>query len=98
MGTNMVNPLLEETNQTNRRKISAKSIVKDKILLDALPPPYVIISDHGEFENLSKAINILAIQQNYRVVSFAATDVDDGNNYGYTCSRIDISIVKTLTY
>jgi hypothetical protein len=44
---------------------------------------YHYISDHGEFENLSKTINILAIKQNYRIVSFAATDVDDGINYGY---------------
>lgn len=78
----MVNPL-EETNQTNTRKISAKSIVKGELLIDKLPQPYVIIADSGEFENLSKAINILAIKQNYRIVSFAATDVDDGVNYGY---------------
>jgi hypothetical protein len=78
----VVNPL-EETNQTNTKKISAKSIVKGEILLDKLPKPYVIIADSGEFENLSKATNILAIKQNYRIVSFAATDVDDGINYGY---------------
>jgi hypothetical protein len=43
----------------------------------------VIIADNGEFENLNKAINILTIKQNYRIVSFAATDIDDGINYGY---------------
>ena len=75
--------LEEETNQTRTKTIQAKEFIKGKIPLDNLPQPYVIISDSGEFENLSKTINILAIKQNYRIVSFAATDVDDGINYGY---------------
>ena len=75
--------LEEETNQTHTKTIQAKEFIKGKIPLDYLPQPYVIISDSGEFENLSKTINILAIKQNYRIVSFAATDVDDGINYGY---------------
>jgi hypothetical protein len=68
----------EEANQTHTKTIQAKEFTKGKIPLDYLPQPYVIISDSGEFENLSKTINILAIKQNYRIVSFAATDVDDG--------------------
>jgi hypothetical protein len=77
--------LEEETNQTRTKTIQAKEFIKGKIPLDNLPQPYVIISDSGdlEFENLGKTINILAIKQNYRIVSFAATDVDDGINYGY---------------
>ena len=75
--------LEEQTNQTRTKAIQAKEFIKGKIPLDDLPQPYVIISDSGEFENLSKTINILAIKQNYRIVSFAATDVDDGINYGY---------------
>jgi hypothetical protein len=34
-------------------------------------------------EFIKGKIPLLAIKQNYRIVSFAATDVDDGINYGY---------------
>lgn len=63
--------LEKETNQTNTRTISARSIVEGSIPLDDLPQPYVIIGDSMKYDQLSKAINILAIKQNYRIVSFA---------------------------
>ena len=48
--------LEEETNQTRTKTIQAKEFIKGKIPLDDLPQPYVLISDSGEFENLSKTI------------------------------------------
>jgi hypothetical protein len=47
----------------------AKDIVRNKVSLDNLPEPYIVVVDTALFENLNKAINILANKKDYKVVS-----------------------------
>jgi hypothetical protein len=53
--------------------MQAKDLVKGRIPLANLPEPYFILNDSFVFDNLSKAINILAIKTNYRVAFFSIT-------------------------
>jgi len=74
----MTTTLEEETSQTNTKTLSAKEIAKGRLPLENPPEPYLIISDFSVYDNLGKAINILAIKKKYRVVLFSEDGV-----YGY---------------
>jgi hypothetical protein len=48
--------------------IDTKDIIKGKTPLDNLPQPYLFLEDKN-IEQLTEAINIVAISKGYRVVS-----------------------------
>ena len=60
-----------ETDQSRTTTLHPDAILKGKIALEDLPQPYVIIADRLPMEKLSKIINILAKETEYRVAFFS---------------------------
>jgi hypothetical protein len=65
----------EKENQSNTTTLKAKDIVKGKIPLVNLPEPYLFVYSDDGIQNgdLAKAVNILAIKMQYRVVDFSVS-------------------------
>ena len=64
----------EQQNKTKYFTIKAKSILENKISMDDLAEPYVIIEARREdMGEIGYVINILARLKGYKVVSFSTT-------------------------
>jgi hypothetical protein len=63
--------IAEQEKHKNTKMLSAKEIVKGTISLESLPEPYLFLYDTaaGEAHNLARAVNILAKQKGYKVVT-----------------------------